>query len=267
MLTSSNGTATGNRVKKPLPAISKPTSNHPSIIAFGPEGEANRVPGITHMFPWYKQVLRKSIPSGFFPAPRTLCVWHCRLDGEWAIASAAVRVPVNSAGVNAGGLSMNVVPFTLTPFTARWCNWNWVNQALHQPDSVIATEALFYGVSRYTTVPRLWAWYTNTYAPLVRGGRVDLEQQRCAHVLVRLKADAASGSAAAPAAVHQGRRDETCADRARIFTAVGERVKQYIELARISDDYLQGFGSVLCEMFDYRPAGRFAGNSTRCYSR
>lgn len=228
--------------------------NHPSIIAFGPEGEANRVPGITHMFPWYKQVLREIDPIRLFSSAQTFCHSGRRLDGEWAPLDPPPPFDYqNSAGVNAGGTAMNVVPFTLTPFTARWCHWNWVNQYYTNPIPVIATEALFYGVSRYTTVPRLWAWHTNTYAPLVRGGLVDLEQYAALMSLSDLKQDAARIGCWPSRSFIKVAGMKYALDRARIFTAVGERVKQYIELARVSDDYLQGFGSVSGEMFDYRP--------------
>lgn len=229
--------------------------NHPSIIAFAPEGETNRKPGITHMFPWYKKVLREIDPMRLFSSAQTFCRQGRKFNYEWAPLNPPPPYDFqNSAAVMVGGSSMNIVAYPLTKFTLKWCNWNWVNKYYSPPIPVVATESLFYGVIRLVYVEKLWKLHQKTYAPLIKNGEIDIEKYADLMSKSDIKKYGWEKLGWWPSRrVIKLAGIKNVFDKNKICKAVADRMKKYIELARIGDEYLQGFGSTTGPMLDYSP--------------
>ncbi len=224
--------------------------NSPAFVLWAPEGEANRVPGITHRFPTYRALFRQHDPTRLWSSCQTFCQEGRLQSGAWAPFETPPPYDfVNFAGVTLGGASMNITHFTLAPITIPWTTREWARKLYPSGIPIVATESLYYGFNRTVVNSRLWEAFQNSLGSVVRDGRVD--KALYARYLGSRDPDMASSgwwperSTVKIAGIH------AVADPVRRMEACGDRMKRYIEQGRIHDHLLQGFGSCSGPLFGY----------------
>ena len=226
--------------------------NHPSIIAFVAEGEANRVPGLVELFPWYKKVLREVDPMRPFSSAQTFCAQAKNIKGKFVKIKPPPYDFQISAGGMLGGSGMSIVPYTFSPFMIKWWNWNYINKYYPKnPIPVVATESLTYGTMRVLVNPHIWKWHLRTYSPILKDGEVDYEKYaKLFHSSERKNSLELLGWWPSRKFIKiAGIRN--CLSKEKMMHALAQDMKRYIEQARIHDENIQGFGSVCGPLLQY----------------
>jgi len=224
--------------------------NSPSFVMWAPEGESNRVPGITHRFPTYKELFKKYDPSRLWSSAQTFCRQGRRQDGK--MVSFKEPPPydfVNFAAVTLGGSSMNVNHFTVNPITIPWTTREWARKFYKEGKPIVATEALFYGFNRTVINRNLWNILMQSQGRIVKDGKVD--KKLYAKYMGSRDPDLKKSGWWSERKIAKVTGIHDVVDHAARYEACGRRMKLFIEQGRIHDDLLQGFGSCSGLLFDY----------------
>jgi len=220
--------------------------NHPSVVAYTPEGEANRVPGVMLNLPLYRSILEKYDASRVFTSHQSN-VMNARLPGkqwypnpyntEWV----PLIPPPPYDFLNPAALSGSGTPgwiHTLIPEYLRRHSLHWNRFFFSEQKPSIFTEGLYY--FGYRSHTQYWPGTLKKYGGVLKDGKLD-KKLYCDLYGVRVPADQPHMNYHPKDIKIVGIRNAF--DKSKIYPRLARYVGEMIEFVRMNDDVIQGFGS------------------------
>lgn len=209
--------------------------NHPCVVGYAPEGECNRKPGISVYLHRYRELLNKHDPTRVFSSTQSNVLQGRTLDGGWIDLKPPppfdYLCPAALSGSSTAGM-----PHTLLPGFARSIvpkHWTVAYPGESKP--TVFTEALYY--YGFRSHSQYWEKTVKTYGRVVNNGRLD-KKAYCdlygtppsEHYLNFHPQDIKVAGV------------RNALDKERLYPRLARHVGEMVELTRMADDVVQGFG-------------------------
>lgn len=213
--------------------------NHPSVVAYTPEGECNRVPGVSTDFHRYVKVLRKYDSSRLFSSAQS-----GMSSGQDENNKLVPLIPpppfdfFNPAALQGscgGAFVHTLIPDYLKQQTLAW---NSKFYAGNQKPSVYTEALYYYGYRQHT---QYWLAILSRYGKVIENGKIN-KKLYCELYSLPAPENARYLDFHYCDVNVAGIRNSL--DRDKLYPLLAEHVGEMVEMARMSDEYVQGFGMV-----------------------
>jgi len=222
--------------------------NHPSLVAYTSEGECNRAPGVATQMHLYRRILNKYDSSRLFSSAQSNVMngrvprkpWYppYPYDTEWV---PLIPPPpwdfMNPAALSGSGTDGFV--HTLIPEFVRRHQREWSRFFFGEPKPTIFTEALYY--YGFRSHNQYWQHTLQKYGPVLKDGKLDTKLY-CDLYGVGIPPDQRHMNYHPKDIKVVGIRNAL--DKRKLFPRLARHVGEMIEMVRMNDDVIQGFGAI-----------------------
>jgi glycosyl hydrolase family 2 len=217
--------------------------NHPSVVAFTPEGECNRVPGVSTDFHRYKKILDSIDSSRLFSSAQSGVIAGKDINGQ--LVPLIPPPPfdfVNSAALQGScGLAL---PHTMLPdYIKRFAKIYNSQFFLGQQKPTIFTEALYY--YGYRSHNQYWPKIQSIYGKVITDGKLDK------NLYCELYGKSVADNLTYCDFHYQDTKIagiKNSLNKKTLYPKLATYIGEMIEFVRMNDDSIQGFGSVSSPM-------------------